>query len=105
MEHTLQPLPEDYHTNLSKPLSGEGTSIAIPSGASFTTSEAHQWTLRDTRNTRNTLLAQCDWTQASDCPLSSDKKAEWAEYRQALRDITSSGEPVEPRAFPNPPSA
>lgn len=34
---------------------------------------------------RNTLLAECDWTQLQDAP--TDKQA-WSVYRQALRDIT-----------------
>lgn len=37
------------------------------------------------RAERNRKLAECDWTQTLDSP--TDKKA-WAEYRQALRDIT-----------------
>ena len=40
------------------------------------------------RKERNQLLAECDWTQFTDTPLSVEKKAEWATYRQALRDIT-----------------
>jgi len=38
------------------------------------------------RNTRNTKLAESDWTQLSDSPVD---KAAWATYRQALRDITA----------------
>lgn len=37
---------------------------------------------------RNNSLYKSDWTQFSDSPLSDSKKAEWATYRQALRDIT-----------------
>jgi hypothetical protein len=37
--------------------------------------------------TRFNLLYQSDWTQAVDSPLSAEKKAAWAEYRQALRDL------------------
>jgi hypothetical protein len=37
---------------------------------------------------RNALLANSDWTQLADVPLSAEKKAQWATYRQALRDIT-----------------
>jgi len=40
------------------------------------------------REERNQKLGMCDWTQGSDSPLSDDKKAEWATYRQALRDTT-----------------
>ena len=38
------------------------------------------------REQRNRLLANSDWTQIPDC--TADKQA-WAEYRQALRDITA----------------
>lgn len=34
---------------------------------------------------RNKLLQESDWTQLTDSPAD---KAEWAAYRQALRDIT-----------------
>jgi hypothetical protein len=36
---------------------------------------------------RNRLLAESDWTQLADVPLSAEKKTEWAVYRQALRDV------------------
>ena len=39
------------------------------------------------RATRNTLLLACDWTQVADCTI--PKKAEWATYRQTLRDFPS----------------
>lgn len=44
-------------------------------------------TLFSLRATRDELLKECDWTQTADSPLSSDKKTEWATYRQALRDV------------------
>lgn len=37
---------------------------------------------------RNKMIAECDWTQLPDSPLNSLQKADWIEYRQALRDIT-----------------
>ena len=37
---------------------------------------------------RNALLANSDWTQLADVPLTAEMKAQWATYRQALRDIT-----------------
>jgi len=43
----------------------------------------------DIRSTRNQLLAACDWTQMPDNGLSDARRAEWAAYRQALRDITN----------------
>ena len=39
------------------------------------------------RTQRNRLLADCDWTQASDSPLSSSKKTEWGTYRTTLRNL------------------
>ena len=36
---------------------------------------------------RNRLLSESDWTQIPDSQVSN--KAEWAAYRQALRDITN----------------
>jgi hypothetical protein len=41
------------------------------------------------RYRRAQLLTWCDWTQATDSPLTAEKKAEWAAYRQALRDLTT----------------
>ena len=40
------------------------------------------------RSDRDYLLQMSDWTHISDSPLSTEKKAEWGAYRQALRDIT-----------------
>jgi len=39
------------------------------------------------RARRRELLLECDWTQLPDSPLSPEEKAEWAAYRQALRDL------------------
>lgn len=39
------------------------------------------------REKRNRKLEASDWTQFADSPLSDSKKAEWATYRQALRDL------------------
>jgi len=47
------------------------------------------------RKQRDRLLAESDWTQMPDSPLTTEKKAEWATYRQALRDITDDAD------FPN----
>ena len=45
------------------------------------------------RGYRNNLLAQSDWTQAADSPLSDSKKAEWKTYRHSLRDLTKTADP------------
>lgn len=39
----------------------------------------------EARAERNRLIAESDWTQVADAPVD---KAAWAEYRQALRDIS-----------------
>ena len=36
---------------------------------------------------RDKRLTACDWTQLSDSPLSVQTKADWADYRQVLRDL------------------
>lgn len=41
------------------------------------------------RQEREGKLMDSDWTALADSPLTAEKKAEWATYRQALRDISS----------------
>jgi len=49
------------------------------------------------RGQRDLLLTTSDWTQSPDSPLTDAKKAEWATYRQALRDLPSTTtEPTNP---------
>ncbi len=63
------------------------------------------WTV--VKDRRYGLLAASDWTQTVDSPLSDSKKAEWATYRQKLRDLpdTYSGETdLLKIVFPTPPS-
>ena len=47
-------------------------------------------TLDYIRSMRLSILEDCDWTQAADSPLTDSKKAEWATYRQALRNLPTS---------------
>jgi hypothetical protein len=55
--------------------------------------EAMQWVLdveqlfNDMRSDRDYRLQQSDWTQMPDAPLTEAQRAEWAAYRQALRDV------------------
>ena len=46
------------------------------------------------RTIRQQRLWDSDWTQMPDAPLSDSKKAEWATYRQALRDLPASVENI-----------
>lgn len=48
----------------------------------------------EVRAQRDRLLTACDWTQLPDSPLTSGEKADWATYRQELRDL--------PQIYPDP---
>lgn len=56
------------------------------------------------RSKRNKFLLESDWTQLNNSPLSPEKIAEWASYRQALRDITEQTDPFN-AVFPIAPAA
>ena len=48
------------------------------------------------RSSRNSRLAESDWTQLADQPFAAADQTAWAGYRQALRDLpTSEGFPHE----------
>ena len=46
------------------------------------------------RAKRDALLVESDWTQVADIPFIDSKKAEWATYRQALRDLPATASPT-----------
>jgi hypothetical protein len=54
---------------------------AYQAGLDAKTAEGH-------RTTRNKLLADSDWTQMNDSPLSNEDKTAWAVYRSELRNLT-----------------
>ena len=54
------------------------------------------------RSERNRRLSACDWTAVGDNVLSDSKRTEWETYRQALRDVTSQGDPDDVE-WPTPP--
>ena len=41
--------------------------------------------VEDVRVVRSRKLAECDWTQVSDSPLTEEQKSAWQTYRQELR--------------------
>ena len=41
----------------------------------------------DFRAVRNAKLAETDWTQSDDSPLSTSEKTSYQQYRQILRDM------------------
>jgi hypothetical protein len=72
------------------------TRVACP--APYYVWENKQWTFNserfwvDVRQERDLKLAQSDWTQIADSPLSGEAKAEWATYRQALRNVPANNQ-------------
>ena len=48
---------------------------------------ADEWT--NIRRERDRLLAESDWTQANDTPLTDANVAKWKTYRTSLRDLPS----------------
>lgn len=50
--------------------------------------KAEKWKV--IRSQRDNAIASCDWSQMPDSPLSDEKKADFAVYRQALRDLPQS---------------
>ena len=55
----------------------------------------------DLYETRTRLLYSSDWTQVTDAPVDA---AEWAEYRQELRDLPSNTDDPRYPYWPTPPS-
>jgi len=53
---------------------------------------------------RNRLLADSDWTQTLDAPLTDEQRAAWATYRQALRDAPATWTPGPEWDAPEPPA-
>ena len=55
------------------------------------------------REERNKMLAESDWSQGNDSPLSDSDKTAWATYRQSLRDITDSATSLDDVTWPEKP--
>lgn len=53
-------------------------------------------------------ISSCDWTQLDDVPMTAEKKAEWAAYRQQLRDFPATVPPTcddpDSLVWPTPPA-
>ena len=64
---------------------GVTTTKAEPEAAYQATLDAA--TAEGHRVTRNKLLADSDWTQMNDSPLSNEDKTAWAVYRSELRNL------------------
>lgn len=80
--------------------------MAIDSGVPATVVEQAilngKWSV--IRNRRDYLIKQTDWTQVPDTPLSTDKKTEFAVYRQTLRDLPASTDNPDDIVWPEKPT-
>ena len=94
----VDPYLEVYDGNIYKVFSAQVVSLS-----SEEISERQQGLENSQRDLRNELLTASDWTQMPDSPLSDSKKAEWATYRQKLRDFTNVSDWVY-AGFPDQPS-
>lgn len=71
----------------------------------WTTTLQHKITLKSLRHKRNTLLDQSDKYVTVDFPHATpEKKQEWLDYRQALRDLPSTTEDPANPVWPPVPS-
>ena len=61
----------------------EGTHTVVVN----TQDEIEQKAFASLRSQRNKLLADSDWTQLQDAPLTDTQRQAWAAYRQSLRDL------------------
>ncbi len=93
---TPTPMPNDYTKNITEgtPVLTDGVYYQnwIQTDASQSEIDyrlENQWFI--VRQTRNELLAECDWTQLSDIPQTT--KDLWSTYRQELREITNQPNP------------
>ena len=104
---STEPLPEDHFNDESLHIV-EGiyaeTTKYVDGNIVENTDFINQVQFEELRLERNKLLAQSDWTQANDSPLTDSKKVEWASYRTLLRDLPSTtSDPVNP-SWPEKPS-
>jgi hypothetical protein len=58
--------------------------------------ELRSLTLNAVRIERNQRLADSDWTQLADAPLTAAQKSKWALYRKKLRDMMVTVDPFDP---------
>jgi hypothetical protein len=77
-------IPDGYKSNLTLAQRDPSGVIQIVENPNDNKSEI---ALQSIRAIRNSKLMACDWTQGRDSPLSQEKQDEWAQYRQALRDL------------------
>jgi hypothetical protein len=89
---------DDYTKNIEEgtPILSDSSYIQVWNITDATESEIsakleEKWV--EIRIMRDALLAQSDWTQFQDSPISGTTLVEWQTYRQSLRDVTSQQNP------------
>lgn len=63
-----------------------------PATGKWVLSTGRAWEL--VRQERNRRITASDWSTLPDVPMTPERRAQWAAYRQALRDITSQPDPT-----------
>ena len=66
-------------------LTWDGTTVSADDDAKTAFELAEEW--KRIRAERTRLLAETDWTQGGDSPLTTQKKSDWAKYRTSLRTL------------------
>ena len=66
-------------------LTWDGTTVSADDDAKTAFELAEEW--KRIRAERTRLLAETDWTQGADSPLTDAKKTAWATYRTSLRTL------------------
>ena len=65
--------------------------VTLKTGEDLAQAIRDKW--RMVRVNRTSMLTSSDFTQVADSPITAEKRAEWATYRQALRDLTTQTDP------------
>jgi hypothetical protein len=68
---------------------GEFGEVTFPPNLYTTVPKTYNEWVVEQKAKRDDLLLKSDWTQGSDSALTNEKKTQWAEYRQKLRDVPS----------------
>lgn len=76
---------EDIYTEYTD---ADGVVHTVANQKAEAQAEIDERTAEDNRTTRKKLLADSDWTQMNDSPLTNEVKTAWATYRQELRDLS-----------------
>lgn len=86
-----------------------GSNVPVPSNlVGLTDAQVQaivaQEALDQLRRYRDKKLAESDWTNVQDSPVTGSKLTEWQTYRQSLRDITDTYSNIQEVVWPTKPS-